>query len=118
MHAAMLNVSCYSCVLATYTGCYAAMKTDRVILYLLNDRSHELLKRNSPLLKVNFMLSDVPQLNPLTMNDNYSCHQNSAAFYQLAQSVLKIGSALAKRVGQRRWVGVPLWVTAHGGCCR
>ena len=34
------------------------------------------------------------------MNDNYGRHQNSAAYYQLAQSVLKIGSALAERVGQ------------------
>ena len=37
--------------------------------------------------------------NPLTTNDDYS-HQNSAACFQLAQSVLKIGSALAERVGQ------------------
>ena len=36
----------------------------------------------------------------LTTNDNYSRHRNSAARYQLAQSVLKIGSALAERVGQ------------------
>ena len=40
-------------------------------------------------------------LNPSTTNDNYSCHRNSAACYQLAQSVYKIGSALAERVGQR-----------------
>ena len=38
-------------------------------------------------------------LNPLTTNDDYS-HRNLAACYQLAQSVLKIGSALAERVGQ------------------
>ena len=44
-------------------------------------------------------------LNPLTMNDDYSRHRNSAA-YQLAQSVLKIGSVLAERVG--------LWEV--GGC--
>ena len=36
--------------------------------------------------------------NPLTTNQGR--HQISAACYQLAQSVLKIGSALAKRVGQ------------------
>ena len=37
----------------------------------------------------------------LTTNDDYSRHQNLAAsLYQLAQSVLKIGSALAERVGQ------------------
>ena len=33
------------------------------------------------------------------MNDNYN-HRNSATCYQLAQSVLKIGSVLAERVGQ------------------
>ena len=38
--------------------------------------------------------------NPLTTNDDYSRHRNSAACYQLAQSVLKIGSALVERVGQ------------------
>ena len=41
-----------------------------------------------------------PSVNPLTMNDDYSHHRNSAACYQLAQSALKIGSALAERVGQ------------------
>ena len=39
-------------------------------------------------------------VNPLTTNDVYSRHRNSAACYQLAQSVLKIGSALAEMVGQ------------------
>ena len=39
-------------------------------------------------------------LNPLTANDNYSHHRNPAACYQLAQSILKIGSALTERVGQ------------------
>ena len=39
-------------------------------------------------------------LNPLTTNDDYSHHQNLAACHQLAQSVLKIGSALAESVGQ------------------
>ena len=38
--------------------------------------------------------------NPLATYDNYSCHQNLAARYQLVQSALKIGSALAERVGQ------------------
>ena len=37
--------------------------------------------------------------NSLTTNDNYSRYRNSAACYQLAQSILKIGSALAERVG-------------------
>ena len=39
-------------------------------------------------------------VNPLTTNDDYSRRRNSAACYQLAQSVLKIGSAVAERVGQ------------------
>ena len=38
--------------------------------------------------------------NPLTTNDDYSRHRNLAACYHLAQSILKIGSALAERVGQ------------------
>ena len=40
------------------------------------------------------------RFNSLTTNDDYSRHRNSVTCYQLAQSVLKIGSALAKRVGQ------------------
>ena len=40
------------------------------------------------------------RINTLTTNDDYSRHRNSAACYQLAQSVLKIGSVLAERVGQ------------------
>ena len=40
------------------------------------------------------------RFNPLTTNDDYSRHRNSATCYQLAQSVLKIGSELAERVGQ------------------
>ena len=41
-----------------------------------------------------------PPINPLTTDDDYSHHRNSATCYQLAQSVLKTGSALAERVGQ------------------
>ena len=39
-------------------------------------------------------------LNPFTTDDAFCCHQIMAACYQLAQSVLKIGSELAERVGQ------------------
>ena len=39
-------------------------------------------------------------LNPLTTDDAFWCRQFLGACYQLAQSVLKIGSALAERVGQ------------------
>ena len=50
------------------------------------------------------MVSLLPNMegknDPLTMNDEYRHHQNSAALHQLAQSVLKIGSAVAERVGQ------------------
>ena len=55
--------------------------------------------------------------NPLTMNNDYSCHQNLAVCYQLVQSVLKIGSVLSERVGQGEWVSALLWLTVHGGCC-
>ena len=39
-------------------------------------------------------------LNPLTIDDAIWRRQILAACYQLAQSVLKIGSAVAERVGQ------------------
>ena len=39
--------------------------------------------------------------NSLSTNYNYSRHQTSATSYQLAQSILKIGSALAERGGGR-----------------
>ena len=45
-------------------------------------------------------MSSTLYFNLLTTNDDYSRHRNSAACYQLAQSVLKIGSALAERVGR------------------
>ena len=38
--------------------------------------------------------------NPLTTNDAFWHHQILAACYQLVQSVLKISSVLAERVGQ------------------
>ena len=42
----------------------------------------------------------VTYFNPLPTNDAFRRRQILAACYQLAQSVLKIGSALAARVGQ------------------
>ena len=39
-------------------------------------------------------------LNPLTTDDAFWCRLTLATCYQLAQSVLKIGSARAERVGQ------------------
>ena len=39
-------------------------------------------------------------INPLTINDTFWHCQILVACYQLAQSVLKIGSTLAERVGQ------------------
>ena len=56
-------------------------------------------------------------VNPLTADDAFWRRQILAACYQLAQSVLKIGSALAERVGQEKWVGPPLCLTVHGGGC-
>ena len=44
--------------------------------------------------------SEITPFNPLTTNDNYSRYQNLAACYQLTQTVLKIGSALAESVKQ------------------
>ena len=44
--------------------------------------------------------NDVLDVNPLTTDDAFWHRLTSAACYQLAQSVLKIGSALAERVGQ------------------
>ena len=38
--------------------------------------------------------------NPLTTDDECTHHATLAAYYQLVQSVLKIGFALAKMVGQ------------------
>ena len=56
-------------------------------------------------------------INPLSTNDAFWCRQLLAACYKLAQSVLKIDSTLAERVGQREVarVGAPLWLTVHGG---
>ena len=45
--------------------------------------------------------------NPLTTDDKCTRHATLAARYQLAQSVLKIGFALAKRQDRGRWVGSP-----------
>ena len=39
-------------------------------------------------------------VNPLPTDDAFWCRQILPACYQLVQSVLKIGSALAERVGQ------------------
>ena len=44
--------------------------------------------------------NEIPFLNPLATDDAIWRRQFLAACYQLAQSVLKIGSALAERVGQ------------------
>ena len=45
----------------------------------------------------------------LTTDDAFWSRLTLAACYQLAQSVLKIGSVLAERVDEGRWVGEPLW---------
>ena len=59
-----------------------------------------LTSRTSHLQHLMHLLRSLHFFNPLTTNDDYSCHRNSATRYQLAQSVLKIGSALAERAGQ------------------
>ena len=42
---------------------------------------------------------DTEEVNPLTTDDTFWHRLTLAVCYQLAQSVLKIGSALAERVG-------------------
>ena len=44
--------------------------------------------------------SEITPFNPLTTNEDYSHHRNLATCYQLTQTVLKIGSALAESVKQ------------------
>ena len=44
--------------------------------------------------------ANIRTLNSLTTDDAFWCHQFLATCYQLAQSVLKIVSAVAERVGQ------------------
>ena len=58
----------------------------------------------------NFVNLNIDKVNPLTTNNDFSRHRNSATYYQLAKSVLKIGSALAERVGQ----GEGGWVHRFG----
>ena len=53
----------------------------------------------------------IPLFNPLTTDDAFRHCLTLAACYQLAQSVLKIGSALAERVGQGEVSG---WVHCSG----
>ena len=56
-------------------------------------------------------------LNPLTTDDKCIHHPTLATCYQLAQSVLKVGFALAKKVwDRRRWAGLGIKYYAHGGC--
>ena len=50
-------------------------------------------------------VSATRNVNPLTTNDAFWCHQILIARNQLAQSILKIGSALAERVGQGKVSG-------------
>ena len=60
-------------------------------------------------------------LNPLTTDDAFWCRLTSAACCQLAQSVLKIGSALAERVGQGEVGGCTAFVqcmAAVAAACR
>ena len=56
--------------------------------------------RSMDLLSMSAYLLDPSLFNPLTTDDAVWRRQILAAPYQLAQSILKIGSALAERVGQ------------------
>ena len=51
-------------------------------------------------------------VNPLTADDTIWRRLTLATCYQLAQSVLKIGFALAKRRDRGMWVGSP-WSAMH-----
>ena len=70
----------------------------RVTGYILYRLYHSRKTLQQPVIAV--LCNSTCSLNPLTTNDDYRRYRNSAACYQLAQSVLKIGSALAERVGQ------------------
>ena len=52
-----------------------------------------------------------------TTDDPFWRRQILATHHQLAQPVLKIGSAQQKGWDRGRWMGVPLWLTVHGGGC-
>ena len=74
-------------VVEQLTAAKADVNIPMKVCYLLNN-VHTLLD-NITLL----------ELNPLTTDDAVWRRQNLATCYQLAQSVFKIGSALAERVG-------------------
>ena len=61
-------------------------------------------------------INATPQLNPLTTDDAIWHRLTLAACYQLAQSVLKLGIALAKRWDRGRWAGFSTECRAHGSC--
>ena len=57
--------------------------------------------------------------NPLTTDDECTCHATLAACYQLAQSILKIGFVLAKKKeksGIGGGGGFSTGSCAHGSC--
>ena len=54
--------------------------------------------------------------NPLTTDDTF-WHHKIFSLSELAQSILKIGSVLAERVGQGKVMGALLWLTVHGYSC-
>ena len=58
-----------------------------------------------------------PSIHPFTTNDACWHHQFLTACYQLVQSVLKIGSALAERVGQGEVGGCSTLADSAGGHC-
>ena len=53
----------------------------------------------------------------LPFDDAFWCCLTLAACYQLAQSALKIGSALAERVEQGKVGGCTPLGDSNGGCC-
>ena len=55
-------------------------------------------------------------INPLTTNDTIWHRLTLATCYQLAQSILKIGFALAKRWDRGRWASFSMGCRACGSC--
>ena len=62
------------------------------------------------------LLNIMVLINPLATDDECPQHATLAACYQLAQSVLKICFALAKKVGWGRGAGFSTGCRAHGTC--
>ena len=107
------------------TGCTIVTKSQNACLFTVLDVRNTIspyfslslcLRLPVQLLDCCFPLPTT-MINPLTTDDAFWRRQILAACYKLAQSVLKIGSALAERWDSGSWMGPPFCLTAHGGSC-